>query len=84
MSAVTALVIDAGAAVTVRTQAGATSLEFTAAPSMLQATTERGAVEVRVPGDAAYAVEVDTDVGTSTVSVRRIRRPHIGSGSARR
>jgi hypothetical protein len=34
-------------------------------------TTELGAVEVRVPSDAAYAVEVDTDVGTSTVSVRK-------------
>ena len=58
-----------GDTVIVKTQAGATSLEFTEAPSMLQATTEVGAVEVHVPGDTAYAVEVDTDVGKSTVSV---------------
>jgi DUF4097 and DUF4098 domain-containing protein YvlB len=60
-----------GDTVIVKTQAGATSLEFTEAPSTLQATTEVGAVEVHVPGDAAYAVEVDTDVGKSTVSVRK-------------
>ena len=60
-----------GDTVVVKTQAGATSLEFTEAPSTLQATTEVGAVEVHVPGAAAYAVEVDTDVGKSTVTVRK-------------
>jgi Putative adhesin len=57
--------------VEVKTKAGATSLEFAAAPSMLRATTELGAVEVKVPGDTAYAIDVDTDVGGSDVSVRK-------------
>lgn len=60
-----------GKTVVVKTQAGAASLEFTEAPSDLQATSQVGAVEVRLPGNAAYAVEVDTDVGQSDVSVRK-------------
>jgi hypothetical protein len=61
----------AGDRVTVTTQAGATSLEFAEAPTMVQTTTQLGAVEVRVPGGRAYAVEVDTTVGASDVSVQR-------------
>jgi hypothetical protein len=53
------------------TQAGAMTLEFAEAPATLQATTELGAVTVRVPGTAAYAVDVRTDVGSSKVSVRQ-------------
>ena len=60
-----------GDAVVIKTQAGATSLEFTEAPSDLQATSQVGAVKVRLPGDAAYAIDVDTDVGTADVSVRK-------------
>lgn len=69
----TAYTIDqalAGDEVIVNTQAGAASLEFAEAPSMLQATTEVGAVELRVPGDAAYAVTADAQVGKAKVSVR--------------
>jgi hypothetical protein len=60
-----------GDAVVIKTQAGATSLEFTEAPSDLQATSQVGAVKVRLPDSAAYAIEVDTDVGKSDVSVRK-------------
>jgi DUF4097 and DUF4098 domain-containing protein YvlB len=60
-----------GDAVVVKTQAGAATLEFAKAPSTLQATTELGAIEVRVPGDAAYAVEVNANHGKTDVSVRK-------------
>jgi hypothetical protein len=56
--------------VIVTTQAGAASLEFAEAPSLMKANTELGAVEVRVPSTEAYAVAADTDVGKAEVSVR--------------
>jgi putative adhesin len=59
-----------GETVVVQTQAGAMTLEFAEAPATLQATTEVGAVTIRVPGNTAYAVDVRSDVGSSTVSVR--------------
>jgi hypothetical protein len=55
--------------VTVRTQAGATSLEFVEAPALIRTTTSVGAVELRVPGTEAYAVDVHTGVGGGTVRV---------------
>jgi DUF4097 and DUF4098 domain-containing protein YvlB len=61
----------AGDRVTVTTQAGATSLAFTEAPTMVQASTSVGAVEVKVPGGTAYAVDVDTSVAAADVSVQR-------------
>ena len=57
--------------VSVETQAGAARLEFAQAPSTVRASTEVGAVEVRVPGDTTYAVDVQTAVGRSDVSVQR-------------
>jgi hypothetical protein len=57
--------------VSVETQAGAARLEFTQPPSTVRASTEVGAVEVRVPGDTSYAVDVQTTVGRSDVSVQR-------------
>jgi DUF4097 and DUF4098 domain-containing protein YvlB len=60
-----------GDTVVVQTQAGAMTLEFAEAPTMLQATTELGAVTIRVPGSAAYAVQARSDVGSSKVSVRQ-------------
>jgi DUF4097 and DUF4098 domain-containing protein YvlB len=56
--------------VVVQTQAGAMTLEFAKPPATLQATTQLGAVTIRLPQDTAYAVNVQTDVGSSTVSVR--------------
>jgi hypothetical protein len=61
----------AGDQVTVTTQAGATSLEFAEAPMMVRTSTNLGAVDVKVPGGTAYAVDVDTNVGASDVSVQR-------------
>ena len=59
-----------GDEVSVSTQAGAATLEFARAPSTVRASTEAGAVEVRVPGDTSYAVDVRTMVGRSDVAVR--------------
>jgi hypothetical protein len=61
----------AGDEVTITTQAGATSLEFVEAPTSVKVSTQLGAVDVRLPSGTAYAVDVDTDVGASDVSVQR-------------
>jgi DUF4097 and DUF4098 domain-containing protein YvlB len=58
-----------GDEVTVKTEAGAASLAFTEAPALVRTTTSMGAVEVRVPGAEAYAVDVKTSVGKTTVDV---------------
>ena len=55
--------------VTVKTELGATSLEFADAPALVSATSAVGAVDLRVPGTTAYAVEVRTSVGAGNVSV---------------
>jgi DUF4097 and DUF4098 domain-containing protein YvlB len=60
-----------GETVVVQTQAGAMTLEFAKAPATVQATTELGAVTIRLPQNTAYAVNMQTDVGSSTVSVRQ-------------
>lgn len=60
-----------GDSVTVSTQAGAATLEFAAAPSTVRASTELGAIEVRLPSGTGYAVDVQTTVGSSDVSVQR-------------
>jgi hypothetical protein len=57
--------------VRVSTKAGATTLAFTRAPSTVNASTEVGAVEVRVPSGTSYAVDVQSTVGRSDVSVQR-------------
>jgi DUF4097 and DUF4098 domain-containing protein YvlB len=56
-------------AVTVKTELGATSLEFTEAPTLISSSTSMGAVDLRVPGTTAYAVDVHTPAGTDSVSV---------------
>jgi hypothetical protein len=60
-----------GDAVSVSTQAGAMALQFTRAPSMVRASTQVGAVEVQVPSGTSYAVDVQTTLGRSDVSVQR-------------
>lgn len=55
--------------VTVRTEAGATSLEFAEAPGLVRTTTSMGAVELRVPRAETYAVDVHTGVGGGAVRV---------------
>jgi DUF4097 and DUF4098 domain-containing protein YvlB len=60
-----------GDQVRVSTKAGATTLAFTRAPSTVSASTEVGAVEVRVPSGTSYAVDVQSTVGPSDVSVQR-------------
>jgi DUF4097 and DUF4098 domain-containing protein YvlB len=60
-----------GDQVRVSTKAGATTLAFTRAPSTVSASTEVGAVEVRVPSGTSYAVDVQSTVGRSDVSVQR-------------
>jgi DUF4097 and DUF4098 domain-containing protein YvlB len=55
--------------VTVKTEAGATSLEFAQAPTLVRATTSAGAIKILVPGTTAYAVDVQTSVGASSIDV---------------
>jgi DUF4097 and DUF4098 domain-containing protein YvlB len=55
--------------VTIRTDAGAASLEFAEAPTLVRTTTSVGAIELRVPGTTAYAVDVHTEVGGASVNV---------------
>jgi len=57
--------------VVVQTEAGAASLEFAQPPALVQTTTSLGAVKLRLPGTTSYAVDVRTEVGTSTVDVDR-------------
>lgn len=58
-----------GDEVVVTTEAGATSLEFAEAPMLVSTTTSMGAVDLRVPSSTAYAVDVSTSVGPSSVHV---------------
>nr|WP_296073516.1 DUF4097 family beta strand repeat-containing protein [uncultured Actinoplanes sp.] len=57
--------------VTVKTELGATDLEFTEAPGLISTTTGMGSVELRVPGSTAYAVDVNTKAGADRVKVAR-------------
>ncbi len=57
--------------VIIQTEAGAASLEFVEAPTLSRTTTTLGAVNLRLPGSTAYAVDVRTDVGASSVEVDR-------------
>jgi hypothetical protein len=60
-----------GDQVSFSTQAGAVTMEFARAPSMARASTEVGAVEVRVPSGPSYAVDVQSTVSHSDISVQR-------------
>jgi len=55
--------------VIIKTEAGAASLEFAEAPTLVQTTTSAGAVNLRLPGTTSYAVDIRTEVGGSTVEV---------------
>ena len=57
------------AEVTVETHAGALTLEFAAPPTLVQATTSLGAVDLRLPGSTAYDVEASSQLGERTVTV---------------
>ena len=49
---------------------GRVTLEFAAPPTMVEATSDNGSVEVVVPNDGeAYAVDLSTDNGTPTVAI---------------
>jgi Putative adhesin len=60
-----------GDEVTVKTEVGATTLEFTEAPSLISATTSVGAVDLRVPGGTGYAVDVRAPNASEKVSVEK-------------
>ncbi len=57
--------------VSVSTDAGATTLHFLEAPANVRSRSEQGAVEIRVPAEPSYAVDVSTATGRSEVSVTR-------------
>jgi DUF4097 and DUF4098 domain-containing protein YvlB len=57
--------------VIIQTEAGAADLEFAEPPSLSRTTTNLGAVKLRLPGTTAYAVDVRTNVGASSVDVDR-------------
>ena len=67
------------AEVTVTTEAGAASLEFTKPPTLVQATTSMGAAELRLPGTTTYAVDVQTSIGASTIGVDQDPPPATAS-----
>ena len=55
--------------VKIKTEAGALSLEFAEPPTLVRATTSLGAVELRLPGTTAYAVDASSELGQRTVTV---------------
>jgi hypothetical protein len=55
--------------VTVKTEVGATDLEFAEAPGLISTTTGLGSVDLRVPGTTAYAVDLNTKAGPDRVKV---------------
>jgi DUF4097 and DUF4098 domain-containing protein YvlB len=57
--------------VIIEAEAGAATLEFVEAPTLSQITTTLGGVNLRLPGTTAYAVDIRTDVGASSVEVDR-------------
>jgi hypothetical protein len=57
--------------VIIQTEAGAATLEFVEAPTLSRITTTLGGVKLRLPGSTAYALDVRTEVGASTVEVDR-------------
>ncbi len=57
--------------VVIDAEAGGTTLEFVEAPTLTQITATLGGVNLRLPGTTAYAVDVRTDVGASSVDVDR-------------
>jgi DUF4097 and DUF4098 domain-containing protein YvlB len=61
----------AGDRVSVKTDAGATSLQFSEPPASVEASTELGAISLKVPSGTAYAVDVSTAAGGSDIRVQQ-------------
>jgi Putative adhesin len=59
------------AAVTAQANAGAITLEFVAPPTTVNAEAQVGAITVRLPAGTAYAVDANSQVGTTDVMVQR-------------
>jgi len=59
----------ASAPVSLTTRIGGISASFTAAPTTVQASTNVGAITVRVPGSVSYKVTADAHVGKTTIKV---------------
>ncbi|HYP43576.1 MAG TPA: hypothetical protein VEQ66_00070 [Propionibacteriaceae bacterium] len=57
--------------VIIQTEAGAATLEFVEAPTLVRTTTALGGINLRLPGSTAYAVDVRSQVGASAVDVDR-------------
>ena len=56
---------------TLRLSAGDIDVTFSAAPAAVTATTDVGAVTIRVPGGRSYAVNASALIGTTRISVTR-------------
>ena len=59
----------ASASVSLTTRIGGISASFTAAPTTVQASTNVGAITVRVPGSVSYTVTADARVGKTAIKV---------------
>jgi hypothetical protein len=58
-----------GASVSLTTDVGAITADFTVAPATIQAVTRVGAITLRVPSTASYAVNAHATVGQATVRI---------------
>jgi hypothetical protein len=56
---------------TLKSNAGGINAVFSAAPTVIQASTNAGPITITVPGSAAYQVNAHTYVGKTTVGVRK-------------
>ena len=69
---------------TLRSSVGGIDVTFSAAPAIITATTSVGSVTLRVPGNVPYAVDANTSVGSTRVSVTRSpASPHAITASTR-
>jgi len=59
----------ASASVSLTSRVGGVSASFTAPPTTVQASTNVGAITVRVPGSVSYKVTADAHVGKTTIKV---------------
>ena len=64
-------------------EAGTASVEFAESPTRVRTTTNIGPVEVRVSGTTAYALDIHTSAGGSTVNVDQNPASTHASQSAR-
>lgn len=54
---------------TVDTQAGQVDLAFSSAPALVKVTTDAGAINVTVPGNASYRISASSGIGTADVAL---------------